>query len=951
MAYSQQAHRQSPDMNPNNQYPSYEKNGVLSLYYNIAYDRLNAYLSSLRGQPADIRALVETPANNGQPQWALLEAGQAFSCFTDTEYSKLAYFLWKGQGQTGMRRIKPDDQYMVSELLYRLVRLRDYHSHYLHDNAALLLPERTAVFLREKHEAALAAVRYAELRKQEYYNFPKNNILQKETDELQSLTGEGVNFFLSFFLTAGDMNRFLDQRPFCSRTDNRFLVKRSLYLHYTHREASNIAAMMLSNNVFTEEDYKTAQLASLRNYLQSMPRFVWQKLSGLIRAENEDVLLRSPDGFAAFVANYLANFEVFPMWNWKVYTDEWEERGGSDVMAEGEDVVKKYLQRAYGYEQHLTPQQNLVLQNEAVQVRIADGDNMYYLVLSKMHLTELTTLLLVLNTPPAKIHNKLVDWCREYAAFMQHTLEAGSNPAITEQAYPLLHAYQQGDDGQAIPGIVPQAIHMGRYGQPGTEQVMAAITEKITALLQLLRHEKEGPGGLGSVGTRMRLQDDDTWQPPVKPGARRSKNQWIWQCIKWLGGRQQLITDVDKRKLADRFFYLLDAGNMEQYRYLLADMEHRLEAIRPCYEQAKSFDDFFIRIVSATIAHFENVLAHLPKQSPEQLDELARSIGVDAIKRRQLDGDMLAELRKTFCPRPGRFIVRLPRYFFRQMLWNSPFTMQQSVYRLLLAKVGKLDAAIYQPLAVLGTDETDIKVLTDRAMQAYEAVKDKGRAAVKAARQQMEAFNELGQHLAEDYLLGLIAEKYKPGSAVGLHLRYKKGEEALYPVPGTAIKISLQAADLQRNDSLIHGDRLAKMARYLAPDLGNEIPMGKIRHELQQYYTRSADFLSTLLALEQQVAERADETIANSRQLYGAALEHINFDRLLALVEQLGLGDGKTAALKQVRNTAFHTDILWGNKDFNKYGDAIAYIQKQFGIVPARPRADGRKSGNHNKKG
>ncbi len=142
------------------------------------------------------------------------------------------------------------DEWMIGELLKKVDSLRNFHSHIWHDNEVLAFDDELKQFVEEKYEQAKAelfveyskeVMDYEQLEKK-----PQNKAfgLFKWVKEKRRhfITIEGRIFFLSFFLTTGQMNQLLQQRKGFKRSDMPlFRIKRLLYTYYCHRDGASLA--------------------------------------------------------------------------------------------------------------------------------------------------------------------------------------------------------------------------------------------------------------------------------------------------------------------------------------------------------------------------------------------------------------------------------------------------------------------------------------------------------------------------------------------------------------------------------------------------------------------------------------------------------------------------------------------------------------------------------------
>lgn len=169
------------------------------------------------------------------------------------QYAYWAEFLWKAHllnKNSNGYELLPQHERIINGLLAKVEEIRNYHSHIWHDNNVLAFDEELKDFIIEKYEEAKADL---------YSKFPsalvdyetlalkpkmKKFELFKKVKEKNRffITPEGRIFFLSFFLTSGQMNQFLQQRTGSKRSDiPLFKIKRLLYTYYCHRDGATMS--------------------------------------------------------------------------------------------------------------------------------------------------------------------------------------------------------------------------------------------------------------------------------------------------------------------------------------------------------------------------------------------------------------------------------------------------------------------------------------------------------------------------------------------------------------------------------------------------------------------------------------------------------------------------------------------------------------------------------------
>lgn len=201
----------------------------------------------------------------------------------DAGYGRLRRYLWKGylteKNRSGYM-LTEDDKACIRKMLIKLYHIRNFHSHYWHDNAELEFDAGLKEFIEKLHTDASnsMAEKYAfelPVYNQNYHKHP----FFKTHDGKTFMTQEGRTFFLGFFLTRGQMTRFMQQHKGCKRNDQpEFKIKYEVYRYYTHRDGAARHYYGYEDEVFSQlpEDerqqvWKARQGFKLINYLNDIP--------------------------------------------------------------------------------------------------------------------------------------------------------------------------------------------------------------------------------------------------------------------------------------------------------------------------------------------------------------------------------------------------------------------------------------------------------------------------------------------------------------------------------------------------------------------------------------------------------------------------------------------------------------------------------------------------------
>lgn len=285
-----------------------DKTPELTLFYNMACDRIDKLiLSETQGQFKNGKQIEDSFKE------ALRE--NTLTALPGFLWIKLKHYLWKGYDEdrnSSGTIVSEIEKRIIQLMITKLYEIRNFQSHYYHPNGCLFFEGELADFVegRYDHALKLLSVTYpreideyikrfkqAENRipyhhSQESSYEPKAKTLNPEfvfifrrvgTNSARKLTYEGKGFFLSFFLTKGEMVRFLKQRRGAKRDDLRdFKLKHEIYTFYCHREGATrfhynqdiswIDSMDMESRT---EILKMKKSLDLVNYLSDIPDYLF----------------------------------------------------------------------------------------------------------------------------------------------------------------------------------------------------------------------------------------------------------------------------------------------------------------------------------------------------------------------------------------------------------------------------------------------------------------------------------------------------------------------------------------------------------------------------------------------------------------------------------------------------------------------------------------------------
>lgn len=303
--------------------PTLEKNGESALFYNLAYNRISEYIKLQEKNAED--ELRKYFGDNDISHEKFSE-----SLFSESTYTNLKIYLWKEQKGGKIKYIKPWEKQMINHMLHLLWRLRDYHSHYWHDDSGIVIfKEDFRAFLVEKFNEALSSYesRYPFAKK--YHKDQPPILINPITNKFNT---EGVNFYLSFFLTKSQMELFMNNREYLkmkgvkreaknaeSIRDFDFIRKVNTHFCLSDGHQLNIASLKkedtlfdeyLANKIINSEEGLRLDKQSLEilkieteNYLNSIPSYLYDEIN---IDKKKDQVKRLNNNYLPLLSQYIA---------------------------------------------------------------------------------------------------------------------------------------------------------------------------------------------------------------------------------------------------------------------------------------------------------------------------------------------------------------------------------------------------------------------------------------------------------------------------------------------------------------------------------------------------------------------------------------------------------------------------------------------------------------------
>ena len=325
--------------------PTIEKNGELAVFYNLAYNRVSSFIMLHEKNGKELRALFK---EGDIPHERFTE-----NLLSDSTYTNLKIYLWREQKGGSIKFVKPWEKEMINHMLHLLWRLRDFYSHYWHDNSGIVVfNERFRAFIIEKFNEAVTSYssRYSFAQK---YNQNRPPIMIDS--ENNRLTRDGINFFLSFFLAKSQMELFMNSREFLKNkgvkkeSRNSEIIRdydfiRKVNVHYCLSDGHQMNyASIKKEDIFTDEgiierlneaneknevivlEHQSIEMLKIEtdNYLQSIPAYLYDDMND---HQKRIQVRRQSQNYLSLLSQYIAmNMDkTIQKLNWKDRKLNWK---------------------------------------------------------------------------------------------------------------------------------------------------------------------------------------------------------------------------------------------------------------------------------------------------------------------------------------------------------------------------------------------------------------------------------------------------------------------------------------------------------------------------------------------------------------------------------------------------------------------------------------------------
>lgn len=979
--------RTAKDLEKEYSVPSEEKNGELALFYNLAYNRISKFTqaknTSLFNQEFEIRDLF-FPKNSQQDRADFEENRIYEMLFSESTYADLKLYLFKeAQGPT-IRWVNQADIKIINLMLLQMLRLRDYHSHFYHDDFAIWVCEDLKSFLLKKYKTAVNSYlpKYSNIN----YLSEDKGIFQKGN---AMLNYTGINFFLSFFLSRGQMELFMSNRQYFKNkgikanddgTIKDFDFSRHIVTFYTLSDAHQLNTLGLEKNNIPEYDKHKYLSVLINNYLLTTPEFIYDiaKMSlkptkDVTNTGKTTLVERNATNFLPLAVKWMA-FRAYPDIEWKVSQKEETEKiperleEPDKTSSDNLETPHSYFDLAYLYKTEISAQDNPILFDNNVRIRVKITETQF--VNLRINKTDFIAWC------SARLHKKEDEWMSALKEFSEGFVAwvdylHDKSKAFELSEFPIFEKFlnYQRNNGK---GILPNQLIDWYYSKSmaeneAKEQLKNSIATKLDKILVKIKDEEKGFRAYESKSSLLKSIDQKNIQHQIrfkflnkddrnavvqfnrdvkeaKP-LRFEKMQIIHACLRLLFGRKARFAKRDFKNGFDKYCYLLDIQQHKEERLVLItewlnkfrlstehQEQHKANRKETFNEQfvdilekkAISFDDLFGKILTLTEKKIQFEKENIEQNTEwKNLYGLAKKYHVPYVLTQQVYDEPEAQTGLATLLQAFRSNNE-ERYFYNLAL-PAHFTknaISDTSYKAIFKPLEKEKTYTAQKTQWKGYVEYKDQVIFD---EFATLVQDKSQKKVILKAKQLHLC------LIEDVLLSLMFREIKKQD---WHFDSQKrfvqantlDTEMKVFIKNTNPSLSfwVSAKEMYKNDSFLQGDRLRKIAErlYHQNNKKTTFKLIDLKQAIQVHWSESRNMISQLLHLEEIIAkEEAIHLHLKNTVFEESKMYKASLERIR--FEEVLTKTNIPLDLNRFRNIALHGDILPLDEDYKKLTNTI----------------------------
>lgn len=912
--------------------PTIEKSGEIALFYNIAYNRLCQFIGQYEGiANFDIRDIAKKINGDNKPKFKDVIYKRVLKLKTYLAIYEKIMDERKGGGVL----LDNNEIILINETLLIFQKLRDYYSHFYHQDPKTELPVEFAKWLESKAKAAIQKYPDSDKIQKDFLvikeqNFGKDlsfSLTAPKEDLRDPLYGQGVDFFLSFFLPRSFMTEYLNQRKGYKRTSNDsaddtdYTFFRKMCLHYSKRD-SNRQNYLDEKGKITELTYLDYLNITKQSYLNSLPDFLFPYIKDELIPQT---VIKNPNNFLQMAVAFLSLDGEMPRKDriqWEIVNKDLQNETAKENEAKGRKIVTPKYERKYtsNFENEYD---QLCIENKRVRMQVsgcASGKKVDILI----HEREIISLYFQKLYEPERYQEsirKLVRVAEQYVSFLSDALK-GHLRSI--KGYGELKPYieqkeidwrKSGEHKTKLPGLnsVFQWFFedVNNYNADEFKKKVVdkihQVTEELEKALRAYDGESETTGkydflkiptrvydtpeavkGLDQKPWKERTEADinahKEWMIKKKElkGIRHKKMQLALYAKDIIAGKKIKFGSQNEKESFLAYCYLLDVEGKERPAGLIANIKEKLNGkIKDnaqahfnrkylcLLEQSKSFDDFVIGSIALAAERNKDILMHIDKAKEERIFNLAKKYDV-AIK--SVHKSKNQEIHKNYYDNRRKEIlsayidnVNKPETFLLQ-LPKRFFNPYEQGKQHLSGWLKENEKETYEQ--VISKWREQIKEEHQVIFNNFKAILDtRDEKTIELAKKlNYEIIMEI---LIEKSLAKTFLETSSTGGWAFATLESGAPDYSIVTYPYRGFSITAPIKELRAFNSLFSGQRFNKILEHLSEaDPGKkDYTLGEIKHAIFQHLWESRTFISKSLELDKKYAEKYHKAIIEKSRI------------------------------------------------------------------------------------
>lgn len=976
--------------------PTIEKNGELAVFYNLAYNRLCKFIELYEGKPKngkdyDLRQVYGKLNNNNKN-------------IDDKLFENKTYFAINerilDERKGGNVMIDSEMITRTNIILLQFIKLRDFFSHYYHQDTRRSVPKEFASWLNYKCQIARESYPEGNRKKLEFkvineFTPPKDSsktyysITYQNSDNQRKFdNGQGVDFFLSFFLPRSFMNEYLSLREGYKKTFNAardeidYTYFRYMCTYYSKRDSNrqNVLNEKGKISALTLPDYLEI---TQQSYLSSIPKlllpYVKESLISETVFKNQNTFLQ-----LAVMNLSMSEFPHKDLFEWEVVNKDAETHmlkekkitiKQRDVNIIAKKKIKKFTaQFTNEYDQVAVHKDRIVLRMNKVHQSSKNID-IY------IHERDIISLLYQKIEDKDKFNasfQKLIQFANQYVGFLQDALD---NKLKSIENYPNLRDYIFPNNALADENNLQKpklnSIFQTFFDTSKNtfEEYKGKVLNKLIQKKETLQglQKKEGVYSFLNQPTRVydtpsdvkvfiesKKKDDRTeeekeaikkWLKKKKEmkGIRYRKMQIGLYCKDLILGKGGKFNTENEKERFMAFCYLLDKKQDKLMRKkLITEIEERLKDKEKTSASQQTFNNKYLDSLS-NAPSFDTFIDYSIGLAIERLSDIEENFS-------KFDDNFIKYLSKKF---------NLPYFSItesRNELEHSFYlSRKKEVLSQFIDNVEEPKTYTLQlPSRFFNPDETESFSTTMKKEPEYDEIVEKWKKYIESDKLVIfQDYKELllsknrqqikdAQQINYEIIKEILVKKTMGKSMLNSQNWKLERDEVTYTYKNYQIKA--QVKDLRSYSNLFQEDRFEKIINRLENENNSKTiyTLSEIKTEIFKHFKEARNFINQCLILDKVYCDKFLSTrVADTETRYSYSdivrkkIQYIRFFDT-AEIDENNLGDTNDFSenlgwtkedweeVVELRNRAFHLDILEPNASYEQCQKRVENAIRQF---------------------